>query len=1405
MVGFQRFGRFSPGLRGRLQGLVLLAVLPAAAAAVVLAGYEREREISQARAATLDLARLVALEEQRLLANARSLLATLSQDTTLSSGSPSDCAQRLSQVMSSHPRYLNFGVVDEDGTLRCSVKPLPGGVDLSHRLSIQRALAREGLGIGEFQQGVVSELPSLNFAFPLYRAGGALSGAVFAALDLRELSELEQQVQERLPPEARLTKMDARGTVLSRRPDGARWVGQPVPELSQIQAMFKAGEGVVRGSEPGGEPALLGFARVPGPLSAGQVYVLVGIPERIAFAEAERLLWASALTIGVFLLTTWLTTSLGGRALLVRPIERLVSAARRGAAGETGVRTGPPYPSGELGDLARAFDAMAEATDRSEALQRSEERYRTFLAMSAEGIVRFAMDEPVPLSAGEDEQVAHVLRAARVAECNDAWARMQGWPRAADMIGKRLTDLGDTSRFLEILRQLVRLGHRVSDIQLGAPRADGVFRWTVLSGFGVEQDGCLVAYWVTAQDVTSRKLAERDALRRGEILQAVSDCAARFLAPGRWDDQAKDALEHLGKAVEASRVYIIEVHAGPEGRRAASQRFEWTAPGVGALLGRADRQNMLADAGLAAWAEALSEGRPVAARVDDGLAPALRDRLAADSVQSLALMPIHITGDLWGVLGFDDCAAPRDWSAAELEALRAAASCVGAAVERQRAEHELREAEERFKRLSMAAFEGIAITEHGVFLDGNDQLAAMLGCTLTELIGRSAVDFVAPADRERVINKMATASEEPYTHAAQRPDGTTFPVEVRARTMPYKGRAVRVTALRDETERVHAGEALRASERRYRDIVDFSPIGFYRALPEGTILSANLAFARILGYEQPEELVGLNTARDIYFEVADRERLVESYRNATRAEEIELRFKRRDGSLLWTLVDSRILRDASGNVIAYENFVRDITRRKAAQTALAESEARYRLLFEGNPLPMLIYDVDSLAFLAVNDQAVAQYGYSREELLTMTVADLNPPGDPDFAEYLQTRHAPRPELLHVGLRRHRRKDGSPLDVDMTSLKLRFADRPARLILAPDVSEQRRAEEERARLMSVIESAAAEWQRTFDAVEACVVILDTSARVKRLNRAAAELLGAAYSEVMDRRVDELGDTEPWPTAARLIEEAIHTGATASAQAKAPAGQTWSLGVTIAQGGSDGDERRFILVVADLTRTVELQDSLRRAESMAALGAVVGGVAHEVRNPLFSISATLDALEVEFGHSAGYAEYASLLRSQVNRLSQLMRDLLDFGKAPLLRLAPVRASDLVWQAVRASALLARERGVRVETDVAEPLPELVADAGRMEQVLNNLVNNAIQHSRRGALVRVSVRAEGHQLRFAVDDEGPGIPSGDAHRLFEPFFTRRKGGTDSAWPSSSASSRPTAAASRRAIARARVRCSP
>ena len=116
----------------------------------------------------------------------------------------------------------------------------------------------------------------------------------------------------------------------------------------------------------------------------------------------------------------------------------------------------------------------------------------------------------------------------------------------------------------------------------------------------------------------------------------------------------------------------------------------------------------------------------------------------------------------------------------------------------------------------------------------------MLGATVAELAGRPALDFVAEADRDLVLENIRSGSEGPYMHLARRADGTVFPVEVRARAIPYGGgRLARVTALRDVTEQLQAQEALRASEQRYRDMVDLSPIGIWVATAEGVCLMAN--------------------------------------------------------------------------------------------------------------------------------------------------------------------------------------------------------------------------------------------------------------------------------------------------------------------------------------------------------------------------------------------------------------------------------------------------------------------------------------------------------------------------------------------------------------------------------------
>ncbi len=446
-------------------------------------------------------------------------------------------------------------------------------------------------------------------------------------------------------------------------------------------------------------------------------------------------------------------------------------------------------------------------------------------------------------------------------------------------------------------------------------------------------------------------------------------------------------------------------------------------------------------------------------------------------------------------------------------------------------------------------------------------------------------------------------------------------------------------------EKEALSRSLGASEKKYRDIVDLSPIGIWQALRDGTIVTANAAFAEILGYADAQEVIGLDMARDVFADPAERERLIARYAEAGRVTKLEVRMRRKDGTPIWVEGASYAVKNASGAIVQIESFLQDISARRAAEDALRASEERYRLLFDGNPLPMLVYDLDSLRFLAVNDAAVRLYGYERAELLRLTVADLAP-HDETFERFLATRYDPRPAVLHVGRRRQIRKDRALVDIELTSLAIGFEGRAARMMVARDI----------------------------------------------------------------------------------------------------------------------------------TDLLALQESVRRSETMSAMGALVAGVAHEVRNPLFSISATIDALEGELSGHTEHSEYMTLLRSQVARLTQLMRDLLDYGKPQALVRTPVAAPDLVRRAVRVCAGLARERGVSVEEEVAAELPPLDVDAGRMEQVVQNLVANGIEHSKRGGSVKVVARLDAARqaLELRVEDEGSGIAAADLARVFEPFYSRRKGGT-------------------------------
>ncbi|HSS51534.1 MAG TPA: ATP-binding protein [Thermoanaerobaculia bacterium] len=312
------------------------------------------------------------------------------------------------------------------------------------------------------------------------------------------------------------------------------------------------------------------------------------------------------------------------------------------------------------------------------------------------------------------------------------------------------------------------------------------------------------------------------------------------------------------------------------------------------------------------------------------------------------------------------------------------------------------------------------------------------------------------------------------------------------------------------------------------------------------------------------------------------------------------------------------------------------------------------------------------------------------------------------------------------------------------------------------------------LQALISRSALEWRLTFDALDFPLLLLEMDGRIVRMNEAARALAGVTFEAAIHQLLEVLGEGQPWPTVRHLLSRVAATGERAGEQTQDEHSRVWDVTLSPVVG-PDGDGWG-IVVIRDITERVRLQESLRHSETMSAMGALVAGVAHEVRNPLFGISATLDAFEARFKRRTEYRRYVDVLKERVGRLNELMQQLLDYGKPPRLDLAPAAPRKAMGAAAIACAPLAARTGVEIVLDVDESLPAPRLDRNRIVQVFQNLLENAIQHSPPGSLVtfRAALAADGAAVLFMVEDSGPGFRPEDLGRAFEPFFTRRRGGT-------------------------------
>ena len=564
-------------------------------------------------------------------------------------------------------------------------------------------------------------------------------------------------------------------------------------------------------------------------------------------------------------------------------------------------------------------------------------------------------------------------------------------------------------------------------------------------------------------------------------------------------------------------------------------------------------------------------------------------------------------------------------------------------------------------------------------------------------------------------------------------------------------------------------------EANYRDLVEQANDLIFTVDMEGRLSSINVSGARFLGARQ-SELIG-NYFADAFAINVSNSHLAEMLKQFDEPGNAPLELEARDksGRGRWLEIGSSPIKNRLGETIGLRGVARDITDRKQMELALRDSEERYRLLFESTPQPILVYDEDTLEFLAVNDAAVETYGYTREEFLSMKFNSLQAK---DERPALLIRTAAVGEPLISSPWRHQRKDNSVMYVEITSHALQFKGRKAQLLIANDVTDRKVLDEKQLSLHASLQQSAMEWRQTFNAIDIPVLIVDLNGSVKRLNEAAEAISDRQPDDIVGHKISELGQHEPWQRAAELIQGIREEGGSSYAELTDPATEkTWAITLyLINEFGSVGE--RAILIAQDTTKRTQLEASLRQGEMMSLLGSLVAGVAHEVRNPLFGISSILDAFETRFNDRTDYLRYTNVLRDEVGRLTFLMEELLEYGRPFKGDLYPVSLEEVIAKSLRSCMPAAEIAKVSLVDNVLIGLPKVMIDRRRLSKVFVNLIENAIQHSTAGASVTVEAFevTEGMQrwVDCVVRDTGPGVLAQDLSRIFEPFFSKRRGGT-------------------------------
>ncbi len=651
-------------------------------------------------------------------------------------------------------------------------------------------------------------------------------------------------------------------------------------------------------------------------------------------------------------------------------------------------------------------------------------------------------------------------------------------------------------------------------------------------------------------------------------------------------------------------------------------------------------------------------------------------------------------------------------------------------------------------------------------------LEKVVGRTMREIVGEDAFSRVAEPFSKALEGCAVDFEEELPSAAGSRILQVSFTPQLAA-----DGRVTGVIGVGvDVTARRRAEAALHEHDRHFRVALEAAEMGFFEWDVVADRCSWSLPNAPAFGAQAHgqdsrfEQLLPFVHEEDV-------ERLKQTVSRALvygGVFEAEFRVRVPQRGLFWLAARGHVFFCSAGRASRMIGVVRDATARRQAEEererllealeaehqALRASEARHRALFESNPQTMLVYDPVTLKIIAANQAAVEHYGWARDEFLALTVADLKPVED-----HAQLPRAGDQEARRRHLGRHRKKDGSIIDVEIASHAVRFEGKTARLVLVNDVTDRnlaqrRAAAEARDRLM------------IFDAVPAMIWYKDTQNRILRCNRAAATAIGMSVAELEGRSVSDLYPDEAKKYYADDLE-VIRTGRPKFGiieQLPVASGEKrWVQTDKLPHFDESGKVVGVVVFRVDITERKRMEDVLR--ESERAQREFVANVSHEFRTPVAAIRGFAETLRRGGLRDAkNRLRFVKIIERHAQRLGGLIENLLTLStiESGMIKLEPVEIElkGLVDEYVDSIGSLIRRKELRVRV-LVKPSTKIVADEAMVLQVLENLFGNAMKFQRTGGSIELLARPEGALVRVTVRDDGPGISSKDLPRVFDRFY--------------------------------------